>query len=220
MIPENLIKKIQNKKAFYEKANFKDLFSWDSLNDILNLRPFINSTRFHVLTEGNFTWDKQAWLSEMNSFPPKLLHDIINKHSCYISDASRVNKNVNSVCEDLENILGYPTDAHIYFSASDDCSQGFPIHWDWSHNLIIQIEGKTNFKVWDIIADTNSNRLINSLPSKPALDIIMEPGDVIFVPEKVYHQASSLTKRMSISFPSSPYEKLAPQERYWINIGG
>ena len=218
MIPENIIEKIQNKKAFYEKADIRNLFSWESLNNLLNLRPFINSARFHVMSDGNFTWNKQGWLSDQNTYPPALLYNLVNKHSCYISDASRVNENVNKVCEELENMLKYPTDAHIYFSASDNCTQGFPIHWDWSHNLIVQVEGKTNFKVWDIIADPKSNRLIDSLPQKPMLDVVMEPGDVIFVPEKVYHQASSLTRRMSISFPSSPYEKLQPQERYWINL--
>lgn len=218
MIPKSVIKKIQNKKPFYKKNVIHNLFCWKDLSNILNIRPYVNNTRFHVLSDASYSWEMQGWLSDVNSYPPTLLYNLVNNHSCYFSDASRVNENVNNICKELENALQYPTDAHIYFAASDNCTQGFPIHWDWSHNFIVQTEGQTNFKVWNIIADVDSNRLADSLPEKPILDVIMEPGDVIFVPERVYHQAISLTKRMSISFPSNPHETLQPQDRYWINL--
>lgn len=218
MIPKCLFKKIKQKQIFYEKNIVKKIFSWKELISLLNLRPFVDVNRFHVLCDEVFNWEEQAWLSDVNTYPPTMLYTILNKYSCYISDASRVNSKVNEICKDLEYILGYPTDAHIYFAASNNCSQGFPVHWDWSHNFIVQVEGKTNFKVWDIEADPNAERIIDILPKDPVLDVTMEPGDVIFIPERIYHQAISLTKRMSISFPSNPHDSIRPQERFWIDL--
>ena len=38
---------------------------------------------------------------------------------------------------------------------------------------------------------------------KPILDIILHKGDVIYIPKNIVHQAISLSKRLSISFPMS-----------------
>jgi len=45
----------------------------------------------------------------------------------------------------------------------------------------------------------------------------MSSGDAIFIPKHIVHQASSLSKRLSISIPIS-YLGDKKQEREWINV--
>jgi len=156
-------------------------------------------------------------MSDINTFPPTLLDAEIRNFHCYLSDASRVNEHVNSVCGQLEQTFsGGAADAHIYFNLAEVADNGFGIHWDFSHNLIVQMEGETEFKIWEdtVVGDRNPQ----FLNEKPVIDVLMQPGDAVFIPLNVYHQAISKTKRLSISFPVSFNNGFANQDRHWIKI--
>ena len=57
-----------------------------------------------------------------------------------------------------------------------------------------------------------------STDKKPMLDIILNEGDVIYIPKNIVHQATSISKRLSISFPMSKDVDDPPQTREWISI--
>ena len=76
----------------------------------------------------------QSWLSDINTFPPKLLHNIVEERVCSFSDASRVNKSINEICGIIETATRWPTDAHIYFSKKVQ-QEGFGKHKDWLHKI-------------------------------------------------------------------------------------
>jgi hypothetical protein len=218
-IKEHVIEAIKELKSVMFCQEFTKMFSWQDLENLLNLRPFVNAARFHVLNnDGGYQWQRQSWMSDVNTYPPTLLNDVIKKHHCYFSDASRVNKEVNDVCRDLEKAFTDnhgSADAHIYFNLTDS-SDGFGIHWDTSHNLIVQMEGETRFEVWgeDVIGASR----MAFLSEQPVINEVLTPGDAILIPWRVYHRATSLTKRLSISFPFVVGGELQPQERHWIKI--
>ena len=215
----NLAKRVNDNTAFYEKDILKNIFSWKELETLLNLRPFISSSRFNFISKDYHMWPNQAWLSDNNTWPASKLNEVINSCVCYLTDCSRVNKEINDVCSIIEKETGYPTDAHIYFSLVDDedKKKGFEHHWDYSHNLILQVEGQTNFKVWNEIFSGDDNR--NPLPkTSPVLDVTMKSGDVIFIPKGMLHQAIPLSKRVSISFPMMTDSKHKSQDRTWIKL--
>lgn len=207
IISKDIQEKILNLKPIYLPSSVDKFFSWQELEFLLNLRPFVNIFRFKPTNFDPLEWGTDAWISDSNSLPPSVINYYISKHVCYLHDASRVNKQVNQICNELEKLFDSAADAHIYFYLGKDFSgnpQGFHKHNDSSHNFIVQIEGTTNFKVWDL-----DDTLI--------IDTIMTPGDSIFIPEKYYHYAHSLEKRLSISFPIIP-KKIKPQDRLWIDI--
>jgi ribosomal protein L16 Arg81 hydroxylase len=107
------------------------------------------------------------------------------------------------LCKNIEDITKYSTDAHIYF-ALNKSSKSFDKHKDTSHNFIVQVEGKTTFKVWQ-----NDELVIDQLLTK---------GDMIYIPKNTYHQAISKEKRLSISFAMSNELNLENQDREWLNI--
>jgi len=207
MIKKEHIDKIRLQQPFFARDVLHNIFSWSELESILNLRPFITDDRFHISMRPEsevYEWPAQSWLSDVNTFPPKLLHDIVKERVCYFSDGSRVNKTINDICGLIEVTTGWPTDAHIYFSKKIQ-DKGFGKHKDRAHNLIVQVEGKSKFEVWS----ENDEIIINE---------DMSPGDCIFIPAHIYHRVSSLTPRLSISFPMWIEECAPPQDRYWINL--
>ena len=55
----------------------------------------------------------------------------------------------------------------------------------------------------------------------PMLDVIMNPGDIVYIPMNHWHQGISHTKRLSISFPmaeSSHDQTTYFEDRNWIKI--
>ena len=207
-------------KPCYLGNVFPKIFSWEELERLLNLRPFVNTRRLRVIDDEGYSWNDQAWLTEANTFPPSLLNNILKRKVCYLSDCSRVNKEINSICGELEDLfLNSAADAHIYFTVANTMEGGFGIHWDYSHNLIVQVEGNTRFLLWDVYAQQGeTKRVVESLDQDPLVDVTLNPGDAIFVPMRSYHQAISQTKRLSVSFPISFDNELSSQDRKWIEL--
>ena len=206
-INKKILNKIKLQKPFVEKDLLHNIFSWLELENLLNLRPFITDSRFHIARKPineHFEWPMQSWLSDINTFPPKLLHNIVEERVCSFSDASRVNKSINEICGIIETATRWPTDAHIYFSKKVQ-QEGFGKHKDEAHNLIVQVEGKSNFQVWSI-----DNKII--------IDEDMLPGDCVFIPAHINHKILPCTPRISVSFPMWLKPGPPPQDRYWINF--
>lgn len=214
--------KIKSLTPVYETGVFDKFFTWKDLENLLNLRPFINDKRFIVTNNLKQSWSVPTcyWLTEVSSFPPNIISYYVQNYVCYIKDCSRVNEKINSLCNQLELLTGKPTDAHIYFDCTNVEGSGFPPHWDFSDNLIVQMEGESTFKVWDLFAKENDPRTQDKINQSPFIDITLKQGDAIFVPSKMWHQAISKTKRLSISFPMNRnlQEGYSIQERDWIKI--
>jgi len=73
-------------------------------------------------------------------------------------------------------------DVHIY-AGLNEVSKSFGEHFDQSANFILQTEGKSRW-------------IVSSF-----LDVVMEPGDVVYIPKLYAHECIPLTKRISLSFP-------------------
>ena len=220
LISENIVNDLkQVKSCFFKNTGLQNIFSWKELENLLNMRPVMATDRIKITTARNHVCENQCWLSNVDTYPPSLLHEILNHRHAYIVDSSRVNSKVNSICNQLENLfLSSSCDAHIYFDISNNRKGGFGIHHDQSHNFIVQIEGTTRFQIWK----NPTPRLpanVNYLTEPPYIDEILEPGDAIFVPMFVYHKALSQTKRMSISFPINwRMIEVPSQDRHWITL--
>lgn len=220
-ITNDIASKLVSGQPEYLPMSFEKLFSWDELQVLLNLRPFVNSIRFHVTTGKGYTWENQGWLTDVNTFPPSLLNEILKEHTCYFSDCSRVNSKVNSLCKELEGLFSNScVDAHVYFTVANTLEGGFGIHYDTSHNLIVQMEGQTRFQLWNVFAGPNAPKNLELIDKAPAYDVILSPGDAVFVPMHSYHRAISQTKRLSVSFPISFLSPYKPQDRHWIDVRG
>ena len=199
------------------------LFSWKELEYLINIRPLMTQKRSHILfkEETYFKWRSTGWQKDKNCYPPTLIRKLIEENICYFTDMSRCTEKINAFAKSLEDEYEHQTDAHIYMCRNIELKHPFGAHFDTSHNVIVQCEGTTNFKVWNEV-DPKSNytkMTPEELPGEPVLDVEMEPGDAIWIPMYYPHLATSRTKRLSVSFAISNHSiKEGFEDREWVKL--
>ena len=210
------------------KKNYKpDLLSWNEMANIINTRPLMNDKRVKLLGNNKrYEWLCSKWTKDPNCFPPSLIKKLLENIMIYFVDMSRATDKINDFAKHIEDDYGKQTDAHIYVCRNLEIKHHFGVHYDFNHNLIVQCEGKTNFKVWDEVKNVDRNLKgigINTrleMEVKPIMDVDMESGDAIWIPKHFPHLATSLTPRLSVSFPLSEYSdtNLIREDRTWITL--
>ena len=210
------------------KKNYKpDLLSWNEMANIINTRPLMNDKRVKLL--GNtrrYEWLCTKWTKDPNCFPPSLIKKLIDNIMIYFVDMSRATEKINDFAKHIEDDFGKQTDAHIYVCRNLKIKHHFGVHYDFNHNLIVQCEGKTNFKVWDEVKNVDRNLKgigINTrmeMEVEPIMDVDMESGDAIWIPKHFPHLATSLTPRLSVSFPLGECTDVdtVREDRTWITL--
>ena len=210
------------------KKNYKpDLLSWNEMANIINTRPLMNDKRVKLLGNNKrYEWLCTKWTKDPNCFPPSLIKKLIDKIMIYFVDMSRATEKINDFAKHIEDDYGKQTDAHIYVCRNLKIKHHFGVHYDFNHNLIVQCEGKTNFKVWDEIKNVDRNLKgigINTrleMEVEPIMDVDMESGDAIWIPKHFPHLATSLTPRLSVSFPLGECTDVntVREDRTWITL--
>ena len=210
------------------KKNYKpDLLSWNEMANIINTRPLMNDKRVKLLGNNErYEWLCSKWTKDPNCFPPSLIKKLLDDIMIYFVDMSRATEKINDFAKHIEDDYGKQTDAHIYVCRNLEIKHHFGVHYDFNHNLIVQCEGKTNFKVWDEVKNVDRNLKgigINTrmeMEVEPIMDVDMESGDAIWIPKHFPHLATSLTPRLSVSFPLSEYSdtNLIREDRTWITL--
>lgn len=189
-------------KCHFGKSK-KNLFTFKELENLLNLRPFVNNERLMVAGDTEYKWQGYSWQTDQNGWPISSLKKLLNEHSAYIRDCGKANKKINELCVELEKIFNRPVDCHIYFSFKKNM-KGFGKHKDLANNFIVLCQGKIKVEVW---ADKK-------------IEKIMTPGDYVYIPAEIYHKITPLTdKRLSCSFPVSHHKNdRLFDEREWLTL--
>ena len=201
-----------------EKGYCPDLLSWKELSNILNIRPLMSTSRVKVFIKENLTWQNNYWCSDANCYPSGVLEQVIEESGvCAFIDMSRSTEKINEFAKNLEDEYDQEVDAHIYLCRNLKIKHPFGIHFDMSDNVIVQCEGETNFKVWDIIKDKSAPSSNMSITDTPLLDVDMKKGDAIWIPRYYPHLATSNTQRLSVSFPfNRKIDNTRREDRHWI----
>ncbi len=207
----------------FERDYCPELLSWEELSNLVNQTQLMTQQRIRVNFPEEYakslSWPNTRWCLDETAVPAVILKDIIERYVCYFREMSRSTKKINDFAKSIEDTYNMPTDAHIYTCKNLDIDHPFGIHYDNSHNIIVQCEGETNFKVWDIIKEKDQPQANMSITDIPLLDVDMKPGDAIWIPKSYPHLATSHTPRMSVSFPFIREREDEPiQNRDWIQL--
>ena len=212
-------------EAKYIKDYHPNLLSWSELSNLINIRPLMTTPRVKLLDpQGRkYNWNATGWHRDPNCYPPSLIRVLLDEMVIYFTDMSRATKNLNDFASNVEDKYQRQTDAHIYVCRNPELEHPFGAHYDDAHNIIVQCEGQTHFKVWGEVESINFEKGANlhlDIKEKPILDVIMNPGDALWVPMFFPHHAISLTPRLSVSFPFTPRGLLtkANEDRNWISL--
>ena len=207
----------------FVKGYFHNLLTWDELSNLINIRPLMSSKRVQILNlDKRVEWDNTIWNAESNCIPPSTIRSLLDELVIYFVDMSRATRSINDFAKNIEDEYGSQVDAHIYVCRNLEIEHPFGAHYDFSDNIIVQCEGMTNFKVWDEVKPVSRDKTNTKLQmnSEPILDVNMESGDTIWIPRHYPHQATSLTSRLSVSFPLSSNVDISSvrEDRNWITL--
>ena len=204
-------------KPNFKRGYSRNLLRWKELSTLINIRPLMSAPHRVSINgmEQKYTWPNSIWSIDKNCYPPLLLKELIEKYVCTFADMSRSTKKINDFAKKLEEEYNLSADAHIYTCRNPKLGHPFGIHYDYADNVIVQCEGKTNFKVWEEVKPTSGSNVNLTVEGDPILNFDMKPGDVIWIPKYYPHLASSKTSRMSVSFPLKPGRT---QPRDWIKL--
>ena len=218
------VDKIMEGKPLFASNVLNDLITVEQFESMINLTPFVRPDRFiptHQKHLPEFTWNVPYWSTENNGYPSSVLEHVVSTGTCYIKDASRITKNINEVCGFLESKTNIPTDCHIFFSMNPTALQNsFGVHKDRQHNIIVQVDGRTHWKVGTKIHDVDVPNNIEDFfeDDNLSVDIEMAPGDAVVIPAGVFHQPKNITKRISASFSMAVIAKDGIcVDRKWVN---
>jgi ribosomal protein L16 Arg81 hydroxylase len=162
---------------------FESLFTFDSLNRVLNLTDFphrglrlIENGRAHRPRD-------RAWaLAACQRGATILVYDI-----------HRSDEALARFAAGLALQLGGEVKVNLYYS--QEKQQGFTTHFDTHDVLVLQVEGS---KRWRVFADRVPFPLSQYPggpekprvpPRDPLLECVLEPGDVLYIPRGYWHDA-------------------------------
>lgn len=223
---------LYNDKPHYFKGlldNVSELASWKSIEECINNPQFYN---FEIVGQDSMKKDipafRKAWVTDKavqeKSF---VAESVINGDTLIITNYGFYNNVISSLLNTIENIFDVNAAAHLYCGRKSG-SKSFNIHEDYPVNFICQIEGKTRWQVFNnrisylYRTGIMNNQLTEDMLDKE-IDVILEPGDVLYIPSRAYHAAIPEDEsRISISipcwnrFPTDPLENSIDRNYYNI----
>lgn len=97
-------------------------------------------------------------------------------------------------CRGLEKVFLHAVQANIYLTPPG--AQGFRTHYDTHDVLVLQVSGRKAWRVWDDMLMPHATRntpwdgATHRADPAGAKDVLLEAGDVLYVPRGVAHDAS------------------------------
>lgn len=89
-------------------------------------------------------------------------------------------------------------------------SQTLPLHFDNHDVFIFQVSGKKHWRVYDCDINTSSEL-------KPIIEVILEPGDFLFIPAGFYHEANT-NQKSSFHLTFGIHEVAILRLKKWMQI--
>jgi Cupin superfamily protein len=121
-------------------------------------------------------------------------------------------EHTNRLLDVFEKTFDVNAAIHVYCGFKKSTS--FKIHCDAPNNFIIQAKGSCRWKVYN----NRMSNLVDFHYSHPAqidekdldciLDVVLQPGDGLYIPPRMYHCALPSDERISMSIPCSPRSRL------------
>ena len=203
-----------------------ELATWEEVEYCINFPQFYdirfidsNSLDFIQIPKHQRCWahDSQDVRDLMQAW--------VDGHNLIINNFDSGFKKKQEILKQFEEHFDARMALHVY-AGCKGCSS-FRVHEDTASNFIIQIEGSTHWTVYknrcsNIIKPMETcqeefNDMISEM--EPAIDTMLTPGDMIYIPARCYHQAQPDGKRLSVSIPlQHMLPHLKPMDRNWYEL--
>jgi ribosomal protein L16 Arg81 hydroxylase len=186
--------------------NVSEFLSWADVEKCMNYPALYN---FEMIGPDNVKIEipmhKKAWVFSKPVQDKAFMFDHINRgYGFVIMDYGFYSDKTNELLKTFETIYDVNAAIHVYGGLQG--SKSFGIHEDYPANFIIQAEGTTHWKIFNnrishLYRTGTMNGKLRDEDLDLALDVVLEPGDGLYIPARMYHQAMPGGKRLSMSVP-------------------
>ena len=186
--------------------NVQEILTWNDVERCVNNPALYN---FEMIGKDNIKIEipmhKKSWVFAKLVQDKSFIVNHINKGNGFvIMDYGFYSDKTNKLLNIFENIYNINAAIHVYGGLADSTS--FRIHEDYPSNFIIQADGKTRWKVFknrisSMYRTGTMNHKLSDKDLEIAIDVILEPGDALYIPSRAYHVAEPMGQRLSMSVP-------------------
>ncbi|MFD8915036.1 JmjC domain-containing protein [Streptomyces sp. NPDC059575] len=186
-------------RHFPRAVDVAGLMTWDDLNTLLaahrleppRLRLHQGGPPLHVAdyTLPVTTRRHTVW---RRLLPAELHARLADGASLVLDSVDEMHRPLGRLTEDIERALRTHVQANLY--ASWTGTEGFGVHWDDHDTVVVQLDGS---KHWTLYGSTRPYPLHTDIeastepPGEPVADLVLQAGDVLYVPRGIWHAVSA-----------------------------
>lgn len=203
---------ISNDRAYYFPKlieNPEEFLTWNDVELCLNNPAFYE---FEMIDHNSHKVDinryVKAWIQEKKVQDScQLINHVNHGHTLIIMNYGFHNRKTQELLNVFEHIFDIDAAIHVYGGLKG--SKSFNIHDDYPCNFIIQVEGSVQWKIFKnrisslYKTGTQQHTLKEELLDVD-VDVVLNPGDALYIPSRAYHCAYPTEKRLSMSIPCWP----------------
>lgn len=190
-------------------SNPSEFLTWKDVEECLNNPAFYEFEMInHDSAKVNIDRYVRAWIPEKKVLDHRQLVEHVNHgHTLIIMNYGFHNRNTQQLLNTFERIFDVDAAIHVYGGLEG--SKSFKIHDDYPCNFIIQVEGNTRWKIYKnrisslYKTGTQQHEIKDELLDVD-VDVVLKPGDALYIPARAYHCAFPTEKRLSMSIPCWP----------------
>ncbi|MCU0888411.1 MAG: cupin domain-containing protein [Rubritepida sp.] len=131
---------------------------------------------------------------------PRLLRRFDAGASLVLSQFDETHPPLQRLCRGLERVFLHAVQANIYLTPP--AAQGFRPHYDTHDVLVLQLEGRKRWRVWEgeaLPRPTRRTPWAGQAPPEAAPAVLtLAPGDALYLPRGVLHDAAALPGEASL----------------------
>lgn len=217
---DHINKNPKDSRVFKNVLDYNEILTWEEIENHLN-NSYLHSDNLSLISNcgSKFFPSKNSYpYSQTETYKTSQVFEFINKGFSFIlTNMNRFNSTINSVFGEIESSLDSKIimDFHVYGGLGSE-SKSFLTHSDKSSNIIMQIDGESDWKVFD----GNFEEPITMMESDESrfnliVNTTLKPGDCLYIPAGSPHKCSPKGKRMSIS---CCWDEILNNE--FISVGG
>jgi ribosomal protein L16 Arg81 hydroxylase len=175
-------------------SKFQQLFPWDVLNRALEEQRF-DERRLRLVRSGR-NIEAGRYLRQQKVHAAGLVSELASGATLIFNGCEDVHRPLRDLCIYLEALFHHKVITNLYAGWTAD--NGFDVHWDTQDVLILQVDGRKHWKVWEPtrrfpFRDDVEGTLV--APSgDPVWDGVLEPGGLLSIPRGWWHVAYPLNE--------------------------
>jgi lysine-specific demethylase/histidyl-hydroxylase NO66 len=180
--------------------HFRDLFSLADFDGCLRTAANVPSNVLHVVASPGS--GRPTTLTPVSAVEKEQLYEsFLSGDTIRIIGAERFCPAIDLLAGSIQGALDASVGANLFLTPAH--SQAFPMHFDTMDGFIVQVAGSKRWRLWEptylkplksSMSEQHVTPFMEKDPSKLKLldDLVLNAGDVLYIPRGVYHEAIAL----------------------------